>query len=89
MSSQYSHPEGSIIITPAEVYAKVTSLTDAVTELVAADKAEERHRAAIQVKVERLEERMTAVERKLLLATGAAAAIGGGLGSWLPGLLGR
>lgn len=79
-------PGGSIIITPAEVYAKVTSLTDVVTELVAADKADERRQAELAVKVERLEERMTAVERKLLLATGFAAAIGGGIGSWVPRL---
>jgi hypothetical protein len=88
MSSQFPHPEGSIIITPAEVYAKVTGLTDVVTELVATDRADERQRAELKVKVERLEDRLGAIERKIWIAAGAAAALGGTLGSWLPTLSG-
>ena len=82
-------PEGSIIITPAEVYAKVTALTDAVTELVATDKAEQKDRAALEAKVERIDSRLSAVEKKLWMITGAAAAAGGVLGSWLPTVLGQ
>lgn len=82
-------PEGSIIITPAEVYAKVTALTDAVTELVATDKAEAKERAELKAKVEGIETRLTAVERKIWMVTGAAATAGGLLGSWLPTALGH
>lgn len=81
-------PEGSIVITPAEVYAKVTSLTDAVRDLIASDKAEEHARAELRLKVEQLDTRLTAVEKKMLLFTGAAAAAGAGIGTWLPRLLG-
>lgn len=80
-------PEGSIVITPAEVYSKVTALTDAVTELVATDKAEQRERAALAAQVAALAVRVSAVEKKIWMVTGAAAAIGGTLGSWLPTVL--
>lgn len=33
-------PEGSVVITPAEVYGKVVTLTEKVTELVAKQEAE-------------------------------------------------
>lgn len=98
-------PEGSIVITPQQVYDKVNLLTDAVTSLVAQDTADKRERLedrarldrveakmatkADKTAVEKLEARVTAIEKKLWTIAGAAAALGGGLGSWLPTLLGH
>jgi hypothetical protein len=93
-------PEGSVIITPAQVYDKVNALTDAVTELLARDKAdqetarrrdtEDRERESDRkAQVKAIELRLTAVERKVYVASGFAAAIGGVLGGWLPSVLGR
>lgn len=81
-------PEGSIIITPTEVYNEVKSLTEAVREDRAARKADEQQRADLRTMVEKLDSRLTAVERKMLLFTGAAAAAGAGIGTWLPRVLG-
>jgi hypothetical protein len=81
-------PEGSIIITPTEVYNEVKSLTEAVRQLVAQDAAEVESRRELKARVDLLDTRLTAVERKMLLFTGAAAAVGAGVGTWLPGLLG-
>lgn len=81
-------PEGSIVITPTEVYNEVKALTIAVRELVASDKAEADDRTALRQRVDQIDNRLTAVERKLLLATGFAAACGAGAGSWLSTLLG-
>lgn len=98
-------PEGSIIITPAEVYAKVTSLTDVVTKLVAQDEAEQGRAAEVKqhgellaaevkqkadaAEVKELAGRVSAIEKKIWLVTGAAAAAGGLLGNWLPSVLGQ
>ena len=81
-------PDGSIIITPTEVYNEVKSLTDAVRDLIASDKADEQQRADLRLRVDQLDTRLTAVERKMLLFTGAAAAAGAGIGTWLPRVLG-
>lgn len=81
-------PEGSVIITPAEVYAEVKSLTDAVRDLIASDKADGVERTKLELRVDKLDTRLTAVERKMLLFTGAAAAAGAGIGTWLPRVLG-
>ncbi len=97
--SQPPIPEGSIIITPTEVYNEVKSLTDVVRLLVAQDAADGERRAEITARVDkfeaetgakfdRLDTRMTAVEKKMLLFTGAAAAAGAGVGTWLPRVLG-
>jgi hypothetical protein len=80
-------PEGSIIITPTEVYNEVKSLTDAVRDLIAADKADIAERVKLEQRVDKLDTRLTAVERKMLLFTGAAAAAGAGVGTWLPRVL--
>ena len=80
-------PEGSIIITPAEVYNEVKSLTEVVRALVAQDAAETQRAKDRDARLDKLDSRLTAVERKLLLATGAAAAAGAGVGTWLPRLL--
>ena len=82
-------PEGSVVISPADIYAEVRSLTKAVTELVGSDKAEAAERATLRAKVEQIDTRLTAVERKLWMVTGAAAAVGGGMGAWLPSLLNK
>lgn len=81
-------PEGSIIITPAEVYNEVKSLTDAVRSLIASDAADVLARNTLQEHVDKLDTRLSAVERKMLLFTGAAAALGAGVGTWLPRVLG-
>ena len=81
-------PEGSIIITPTEVYNEVKSLTEAVRQLVAQDAAEVESRRELKARVDLLDTRLTAVERKMLLFTGAAAAAGAGIGTWLPRVLG-
>jgi hypothetical protein len=88
MSTQPPIPEGSIIITPTEVYNEVKSLTEAVRLLVAQDAAEVESRRELKARVDLLDTRLTAVERKMLLFTGAAAAAGAGIGSWLPRVLG-
>ena len=88
MTAQPPIPEGSIIITPTEVYNEVKSLTDAVRDLIASDKADLDQRTKLEMRVDKLDSRLTAVERKMLLFTGAAAAAGAGIGTWLPRVLG-
>ena len=88
MSTPPPIPEGSIIITPTEVYNEVKSLTDAVRDLIASDKADTDVRTRLEQRVDKLDSRLTAVERKMLLFTGAAAAAGAGIGTWLPRVLG-
>jgi hypothetical protein len=92
-------PEGSIVITPTEVYNEVKALTDVVRQMVANDAAEIDSRRDLKSRVETLkietdarldkfDTRLTAVERKMLMFTGAAAAAGAGIGTWLPRVLG-
>ena len=81
-------PEGSIIITPTEVYNEVKSLTDAVRDLISADKQDVQVRAELRLRVDAIDSRLSAVEKKMLLFTGAAAAAGAGIGTWLPRVLG-
>lgn len=92
-------PEGSIVITPTEVYNEVKALTEVVRQMVAQDAAEVESRRELKARVEslktetdmrldRFDTRLTAVERKMLLFTGAAAAAGAGVGTWLPRVLG-
>ena len=99
-------PDGSVIITPAQVYDKVNSLTEAVTELLARDKADEKRQADQKeaqlrreaeaarresdqkAEIEAIKIRLTAVERKVYIAAGFAAALGGILGGYLPSVLG-
>ena len=81
-------PDGSIIITPTEVYNEVKALTDVVRQLVAQDAAEVEKSRNLTARVDQLDTRLTAVERKMLLFTGAAAAAGAGIGTWLPRVLG-
>lgn len=99
-------PEGSVIITPAQVYDKVNALTEAVTEMLARDKAEEKRQADLKeaalrreadaarresdqkAEVEAIKLRLSAVERKVYVASGFAAALGGVLGGYLPSVLG-
>lgn len=81
-------PEGSIVIPPTEVYNEVKALTDVVRQMVAQDAAEIESRRDLKTRVDLLDTRLTAVERKMLLFTGAASAIGAIVGTWLPGVLG-
>lgn len=82
-------PEGSVVITPAQVYEKVTTLTDVVTKLVVQNESAEQVRVADKQLVRELEQRLSAVERKLWMAAGAAATLGGTLGAYLPSILGQ
>jgi hypothetical protein len=82
-------PEGSIVITPADMYGEVKALTIAVRDLIASDKAESSERAELKAEVRRLRVEVDAINKKLWMMTGAAAAVGGGLGSWLPTMLGH
>lgn len=99
-------PEGSVIITPTEIYAKVNTLTEVVTQLLARDEAEQVRRADLKevsarrdaeaavresdrkAEIEAIKIRLTAVERKVYIAAGFAAALGGVLGGYLPTVLG-
>jgi len=80
-------PEGSVVITPAEIFTEVRTLTVEVRDLITADKAEQRDRAKLETRVESLDTRLTAVERRIWLITGAAATAGGAIGSALLPLL--
>lgn len=91
-------PEGSIIITPAQVYEKVTGLTEKVTRLLLQNEQANRDRTDDRAAIAKLEERVgdelrlvkarvDALERRVWLITGAAAAVGGSIGSWLPAVL--
>lgn len=91
-------PEGSVIITPSQVYDKVNTLTEAVQTLLNRDAEIERRRTeerelATRRDTEQREEmagiqsRLTSVERKLWLASGFAAALGGTIGANLGRLL--
>lgn len=82
-------PEGSVIITPGEIYGEVKELTREVRDLITADKAESRERAKLEAKVDTLDTRVSAIERKLWILTGAAATAGGAIGSTIVPLLQR
>lgn len=84
-----SIPEGSIVITPTEMYNEVRDLTGAVRELVATDKADAKERAALTVKVEAIDVRLTALEKKVWFVAGICAAVGGTVGSALAPVLVR
>ncbi len=92
-------PDGSVVITPGEVYNEVRDLTIVIRDLIASDAEDKRNRA--REELERAEERRTtterfkdldrrlgAVEKKLIFFAGAAATIGAGAGSYLSKLLG-
>ncbi len=81
-------PEGSIIITPTEVYNEVKSLTDAVRDLISADAQDAQVRAELRLRVDAIDNRLSAVEKKMLLLTGFAAAAGAGAGTWLSRIMG-
>jgi len=93
-------PDGSVVIPPAAVYNEVRDLTVAVRDLLAHDAEDERRRAREdQLRAERdkktdekfreLFTRVAAIERKLYLWSGAAAAVGAGAGTYLPKLFGN
>lgn len=106
MSNPTSIPEGSVIITPTEIYAKVNTLTEVVTQLLARDEADQVRQADLKeattrreaeaavresdrkAELEAIKIRLSAVERKVYVASGFAAALGGVLGGYLPSVLG-
>lgn len=69
MSSQI--PEGSIIITPQEVYAEVRALTKVVGELVAQDKAD-----TTRVDISALQKDVSTLKKVCWLLAGAALGSG-------------
>jgi hypothetical protein len=87
MSPQPSIPEGSVVITPAEVYAKVVELTTVVTKMVAADEAEKNDRSKIEARLTTVENRVTSLNNRLWFIAGIASAAGGGIGSGIAALL--
>lgn len=74
-------PDGSVIITPAEVYARVVALTEAVTKMVAADEAESSTRAEDRIRLAKVEEEVASIKQRLWFVAGICSAAGGGLGS--------
>lgn len=80
-------PEGSIIITPTEVYRSVTELTASVQRLIIQNEAGLVARAEDRADLEKLEGRVTALERKVWMIAGAGATIGATIGTWLPTFL--
>lgn len=82
-------PEGSIVITPTEVYHEVRSLTEVVRELVTQDKADRERDLETRKEVDALKVRVSSLEQKVWIAAGAAAAAGAGLSTWLPTAIGR
>lgn len=82
-------PEGSVIITPAEVYKTVIGLTDAVTQMVAADKAEAETRAEMKTRLGKVEDDLVSIKQKLWFVAGVCSALGGGVGSAVASLLAR
>jgi hypothetical protein len=99
-------PEGSVVITPTEIYAKVNTLTELVTQVLARDEAAALRQADLKeaalrrdadaarresdqkAEVEAIKLRLGAVERKVYIASGFAAAVGGVLGGYLPSVIG-
>lgn len=82
-------PEGSVVIAPAEVYARVLTLTDVVTKLVAADETETESRRDMKARLERAEQDISAIKQKIWFVAGVCSAFGGGIGSALASALGR
>lgn len=64
-------PEGAIIITPAEVYAEVRSLTEVVRELVAKDRADNTAAEMAELKKD-----VTTLKRAMWVLAGALLAYG-------------
>lgn len=82
-------PEGSIVITPTQVYDKVNLLTEQVTKLLAQDEAEVNERTEMRREIKALGERVRSLENKVWLASGFCAAIGSGLGATFATILGH
>lgn len=82
-------PDGSIIITPSEVYAEVKALTEVVRQLVARDEAEKADRDRLALEVADLAKRLNWVEQKIWIASGFCAAAGSGIGAVVVSLINR
>jgi hypothetical protein len=82
-------PEGSVIITPAEVYRTVIALTEEVTKMVAADAADVDSRKKLEDRVSRVEDKVTTINNRLWFVAGLASAVGGSIGSALAAVLAR
>jgi hypothetical protein len=80
--TEHPAPAGSIVITPAELYAEVRALTIEVRDLVGRDKTD--HEAIADLKA-----RVRSLEQKIWIASGGAAALGGLAGTLLPSLMSR
>lgn len=71
-------PEGSVVITPAQVYDKVITLTEQVTKLLASEEQDKKAREDFKSDLDKLRERVGALEQKVWLAAGFCAAGGSG-----------
>lgn len=84
-----SVPEGSVVITPAEVYSKVVALTEVVTQMVAADKAEAETRADLKTRVAQVEQDVISIKQRLWFVAGVCSAAGSGFGSAVVSVLAK
>jgi hypothetical protein len=82
-----SVPDGSVIITPAEVYSKVVALTEVVTKMVATDEADATSRKNLERRLGKVEDDVAAIKQRLWFVAGIASAAGGGIGSALAAVL--
>jgi hypothetical protein len=80
-------PDGSVIIPPSQVYEKVTTLTDVVTKLVIQNEQASKERNDDRADIKALETRVTALEKKIWIASGFAAGVGGIVGNFVPTFL--
>ena len=83
-------PEGSVVITPGQVYDKVVTLTEQVTRLLEREANDPAPGQISDLKemAAKQEARIGALEKKVWVASGFAAALGGLAGNLLPSLRG-
>lgn len=82
-----SVPDGSVIITPGEVYSRVIALTEVVTTMVASDAADADSRRDIKSRLAKVEDDVAVIKSRLWFVAGVASAAGGGIGSALAAVL--
>lgn len=80
-------PDGSVIITPGEVYSRVIALTEVVTTMVASDAADADSRRDIKSRLAKVEDDVAVIKSRLWFVAGVASAAGGGIGSALAAVL--
>lgn len=83
MSETRTIPEGSVIISPADVYSEVKMLTESVRTLIAKDANDPLPAVVAELRTEtaKLNDRVRWLEQKVWMASGMAAALGGSVGA--------